>query len=102
MALGAEGLTAGWLAYGAALNEGRAMFPKGDNERFSEWVSKSQLAIWEDGTPIGMDERTAAMWAAGNPAQFEEAKAEGNARTVPPPFKVLGKGGYPRVIRHRL
>ena len=82
VASGEADTIAGWLAYGHALNEGRDIFPKGDNERFSEWVSKSQLAIWADGSPIGMDERAAAMWAAGNPEQFQEAKAAGNARTV--------------------
>jgi hypothetical protein len=71
---------AGWLAYGAALNEGRGMFP-GDRE-FGEWVAQSQLGIAADGTPIKLDNRAAAMWAAGNPEQFEEAKAAGNARTV--------------------
>ena len=72
----------GWLAFGAALNAGRALFAVGDNERFSEWVSKSQLANWPDGKPIGMDERAAAMWAAAKPDQFAEAKLAGNARTV--------------------
>ena len=35
----------GWLMYGEALNVGRAMFPQGDNKRFSEWVATAKLAI---------------------------------------------------------
>jgi len=56
---------AGWLAYGAALNEGRALFP-GDRE-FGEWVALSQLD-----TADRMD-RAAAMWAAGNPEGILDA-----------------------------
>lgn len=46
----------GWLIYGAALNEGRALFPS--DEQFGQWVVSSKL----DGTHDG--ERQAAMWAA--------------------------------------
>lgn len=67
----------GWLAYGAALNEGRALFPVGDNERFSAWIANTNLVF-----EVRPEERAAAMWAAGNPEQFEEARAAGNARTV--------------------
>ncbi len=67
----------GWLAYGAALNEGRALFPKGDNERFGEWVANVNLAF-----AVDPHERAAAMWASANPDEFAEAKAAGNARTV--------------------
>lgn len=69
----------GWLAYGAALNEGRSLFP-GDRE-FGQWVEAnvlSQLATAE----VTRDERAAAMWAAANSDQFEEARAAGKARTV--------------------
>ena len=76
MASGEEDTLAGWLAYGHALNEGRDIFPKGDNERFSEWLATNNLSVANDA------ERAAAMWAAGNPEQFQEAKAAGNARTV--------------------
>lgn len=68
----------GWLAYGAALNEGRALFPS--DELFGKWVEDSvtdKLSF----TP-NLHERAAAMWAAANPEQFEEARAAGNARTV--------------------
>ena len=73
----------GWLAYGAALNEGRALHPSKEADRaFGEWVDVSQLATHPDGSPISRDDRAAAMWAAREPEQFAEAKAAGGARTV--------------------
>lgn len=69
----------GWLAYGAALNEGRSLFP-GDAE-FGKWVeanSLSQLGTAE----VDRNERSAAMWAAAHRDQFEKASAAGKARTV--------------------
>ena len=66
----------GWLAYGAALNEGRALFPS--DEQFGQWLRVSQLATDD----INRDERAAAMWAAANPGEFAEARLAGNARTV--------------------
>jgi hypothetical protein len=60
----------GWLQYGAALNEGREMFPKGDNKRFAEWLATSNLE--RDLHPA---EVSAAMWAAANPEEFEKTKA---------------------------
>lgn len=68
----------GWLSYGAALNEGRALFPS--DEQFGQWVERSvndNLSV----TP-NLHERAAAMWAAANPDQFAEARGAGNARTV--------------------
>lgn len=67
----------GWLAYGAALNEGRALFPS--DEQFGRWVDSvnDNLSF----TP-NLHERAAAMWAASNPDQFAQARAAGNARTV--------------------
>jgi len=68
----------GWFAYGAALNEGRALFPS--DEQFGQWVERSvsdNLSV----TPND-HERAAAMWAAANPDDFAEARAAGNARTV--------------------
>ena len=53
-----------WVAYGAALNVGRALFAS--DEQFGQWVRDSQLA--RDG--ITFDERSAAMWAAANPDDF--------------------------------
>ena len=46
-------------AYGAALNEGRALFPVGDNSRFSEWLANGNLPF-----EVEEHERAAAMWAA--------------------------------------
>jgi hypothetical protein len=66
-----------WLAYGAALNEGRALFHPEDDKGFGQWLL-SQLATVE----VNRDERAAAMWAAANPDQFAEAREAGNARTV--------------------
>ena len=60
----------GWLAYGAALNEGRAIFP-GDQE-FGEWVRSSNL---EEGV------HPADQSAAANADQFDEARGTGKART---------------------
>ncbi len=65
----------GWLAYGAALNEGRALFP-GDRE-FSAWMAEWQLAI-----QVEAHERAAAMWAAANADQLAEAQAACKARTL--------------------
>lgn len=76
---GEAGAIDGWLAYGVALNEGRSLFP-GDAE-FGKWVADnalSQLATAE----VDRNERAAAMWAAANLDQFEEARAAGKSRTV--------------------
>lgn len=77
---GEENTIGGWLAYGHALNEGRALFP-GDRE-FGEWVALSQLATRADDVEISRDDRAAAMWAASNADQFEEARQRGNPRTI--------------------
>ena len=69
----------GWLIYGAALNEGRERFSS--DEQFGQWVVNSGLS--QVGTDeVKRDERSAAMWAAANPDDFETAKDAGNARTV--------------------
>ena len=65
----------GWLAYGHALNEGRALHP-GDRE-FSVWMAEWQVAIQVD-----PHERAAAMWAAANADQLAEAKTASKARTL--------------------
>ena len=69
----------GWLAYGHALNEGRALFP-GDRE-FGEWVRLSNLDE-RNGQEVHPGDRQAAMWAAANADQFEEARQRGNPRTI--------------------
>lgn len=69
----------GWLAYGAALNEGRALF-NGDTE-FGKWVAENSLRQL-GGADIHDHERAAAMWAAANADQLAEAKANSKARTL--------------------
>ena len=64
----------GWLAYGAALNEGRALFPS--DEQFGQWLVTNNLS------DTVQAERAAAMWAAANPDEFEAARGSSNARTV--------------------
>ena len=55
---GEDQTIAGWIAYGVALNKGRAKFPS--NEQFGQWV-KGNLPETEQ------KEREAAMWAAEDP-----------------------------------
>jgi len=72
---GEEDTIDGWLQYGAALNEGREMFPS--NEKFGQWVVSANLS----GT--GDHDRAAAMWAAANQDEFFEIKADNpKVRTV--------------------
>jgi hypothetical protein len=68
----------GWLAYGAALNEGRSLFAS--DEQFGQWVAE----VVTGNLPFTPEshERAAAMWAAANADQFAEARAAGNARTI--------------------
>lgn len=68
----------GWLAYGAALNEGRALF-SGDRE-FGQWKAENVLS--QVGIALKADEEIAAMWAAANADQMAEARAASKARTV--------------------
>lgn len=76
---GEENTIGGWLAYGHALNEGRALFPA--DRQFGEWVQSAKLAEWS-GKPVHDHDRAAAMWAAANADQFEEARQRGNPRTI--------------------
>ena len=68
----------GWLTYGAALNEGRGLFP-GDRE-FGQWVAEN--VHYQVGNAIRPEDQIAAMWAAANQDDFDTARAAGNARTV--------------------
>jgi len=68
----------GWLIYGAALNEGRALHD-GDRE-FGQWITANVL--YQLGKAVRPEDQIAAMWAAANPDDFETAKDAGNARTV--------------------
>lgn len=67
-----------WLAYGAALNEGRALFAS--DEQFGQWMQ----AVVSDNLSVAANdhERAAAIWGAANPSEFEQARSAGNARTV--------------------
>lgn len=67
----------GWLAYGAALNEGRALFHPEDDKGFGQWVSENvhrQLV----GVEPNDHERAAAMWAAA-----EELNTKWRSRDLP-------------------
>ncbi|AKG94554.1 hypothetical protein Shpa_43 [Paracoccus phage Shpa] len=68
----------GWLAYGAALNEGRALFA--EDKAFGRWIAESL----SDNLSVSPNdhERAAAMWAAANADQLAEAKANSKARTL--------------------
>lgn len=81
---GEEKTMEGWLIYGAALNEGRKLYPKGDNERFGIWMDEQGLRAFPTRKlRLGDDDRAAAMWAAGNPEQFQEThKAHPRVRTI--------------------
>ena len=71
----------GWLAYGAALNQGRALFDSEDDKGFGGWVKENLLC--QLGTvEVDRHERAAAMWAAANADQLAEAKANSKARTL--------------------
>jgi chemotaxis protein histidine kinase CheA len=79
VAAGEDETLEGWLSYGAALNEGRALFP-GDRE-FGQWLSSSNLDK-HNGRDVHPGDQQAAMWAAANAEQFAEARAAGKARTI--------------------
>lgn len=77
-----DGAIEGWIDYGRALNEGRALFKgsSGDLE-FGKWMKESNL--WQvAGGAVEDHERAAAMWAAANTEQLAEARAANNARTL--------------------
>ena len=48
----------GWMAYGAALNEGRALFNPGDDKGFGQWLYSSNLE-----EKIHPADKSASMWA---------------------------------------
>lgn len=76
---GAEDQTIfGWLLYGQALNAGRKLFPKGDDRRFSRWLSDSNLLFGVE--PM---DRAAAIWAASDMETFTATqRANPRVRTV--------------------
>jgi hypothetical protein len=76
VAEGEDKVIGGWLLYGAALNEGRKLFPEYD-KGFGQWLVLHQL----DG--VNDMDRLAAMWAAGNRETFRHyRKTHPRVRTV--------------------
>ena len=63
----------GWLIYGAALNEGRAMFPPDDDYNFGKWKQANVYGNLPETLVPEPHEEAAAIWAAANPAEFAEA-----------------------------
>lgn len=72
---GEEFSIGGWLAFGHALNEARSLFPA--DRDFGEWCRSANLS-----DRMNDHDRAAAMWAAANADQFEEARQRGNPRTI--------------------
>lgn len=69
----------GWLDYGKALNEGRALFPS--DKEFGQWM-RDNLLHQLVGVEVNDMERLAAMWGAANAEQLAEAREASNARTL--------------------
>lgn len=95
---GSDTVAAGWLKYGAALNEIKAQHPGEQGKRaFGEAVSSAGLDKWpSEGDmshlatyQIGRDVRAAAMWAASLTAS-ELAGYE----AAHPDIEVTAKGGF--------
>lgn len=63
----------GWLAYGAALNEGRALFPS--DAQFGKWKEETVLGNLPI-TPNAKEDQ-AAMWAAANADHHAARKKQG-------------------------
>lgn len=77
VALGEDKVIEGWLLYGAALNQGRAMFHEDDGTGFGRWLTSAKLAGVHD------HDRAAAMWADNYPPQFlAMRRAHPKVRTV--------------------
>lgn len=72
---GEEFTIGGWLSYGHAMNEARALFPA--DRDFGEWCRSANLS-----DRMNDHDRAAAMWAAANADQFDEARQRGNPRTI--------------------
>lgn len=72
---GEENSIGGWLAVGFALNEARAIYSA--DRDFGDWLRSANLS-----DRMHDHDRLAAMWAAANADQFEEARQRGNPRTI--------------------
>jgi len=70
---GEENTIQGWLAFGAALNEARDLC--GSDTEFEKWIVDNGLR-GVGKRKVTREERTAAMWAAREPEQFDTARAE--------------------------
>jgi hypothetical protein len=79
VASGEENTLEGWLAYGAALNEGRKLHPS--DELFGQWLVSNNL-LHTDGDEVNRPIRAAAIWANEYPDQYERACAAGNSKTI--------------------
>lgn len=85
VAEGEDKVVAGWLQYGAALNEGRKLHtrPNGteDDVGFGKW---KRANIYENLSEIPLcHDEAAAMWAAANPLDFLlTRKGNPSVRTV--------------------
>jgi len=76
VAAGQDQTMEGWLIFGAALNEGRELFPS-DDRAFGKWLTSSNLDKVHPG------DQQAAMWAAANSEEFEATRqANPRVRTV--------------------
>ena len=82
---GEDDAMAGWIAYGAALNEGRAQFHPEDDKGFGKWVDDSLL--YQVGTvEVRREDRAAAMWAAREPVKDYAALA----KIAPDAWQIVG------------
>lgn len=57
---------AGWLIYGAALNDGRKKFPEDDDYNFGKWKRANVYSNLEESFTLHPADEAAAMWAAEN------------------------------------
>lgn len=68
----------GWLRYGAALLQGRKLFPKGADALFSQWIADCNLQF-----EVCANDRAAAVWAATDLERFSCVRvANPKVRTV--------------------
>lgn len=73
---GEDDTMAGWLAYGAALNEGREQFSADDDYNFGKWKQENVYDNLSESFPHpNKHEEAAAMWAARDP-NLIRARAE--------------------------
>lgn len=77
VAKGEDKTITGWLKYGSALNEGRAVFDKPNGTGFHNWLTAANLSEVRD------HDRAAAMWGAEDTGFFAGfRKVHPRVRTV--------------------